>query len=77
MDIQSEKLNFIQWFSGVTDLSTIQAFIAMKKEREEDFWDMLSSEDQTAINEGIEQLDKGEHVPHQSVREDIKNRFNF
>lgn len=27
---------------------------------EEDFWNDLSPEDQAAINEGIEQLDKGE-----------------
>jgi hypothetical protein len=46
-------------------------------EDEVDFWDELSPEDQAAINEGLEQLDKGQYVSHQSVREEIKNRFNF
>ncbi len=46
-------------------------------EDEVDFWEELSEEDRAAIDEGLEQLDKGEHVSHQSVRDEIKNRFNF
>lgn len=44
---------------------------------EVDFWEELSVEDRTAIDEGLEQLDKGRHVSHESVRGEIKNRFNF
>ena len=44
---------------------------------DEDFWSDVSPEDQAAINEGIEQLDKGEYVSHKSLQEEIKNRFNF
>ena len=50
---------------------------AVFEQEEVDFWDELSAEDQAAINEGLRQLDKGEHVSHQSVKEAIKNRFNF
>ena len=48
-------------------------------EKEEDlgFWDDLNSEDQLAIKDGIEQLDTGNHVSHESVREEVKERFNF
>ncbi len=46
-------------------------------EDETDFWDELSAEDKAAINEGLEQLDKGQYVAHQSVQEEIKNRFKF
>lgn len=46
-------------------------------ENEVDFWEELSSEDRAAIDEGLEQLDKGQYVSHESVREKIKNRFNF
>lgn len=42
-----------------------------------DFWEGLNAEDRAAIDEGLEQLDKGQHVSHESVREEIKNRFNF
>ncbi|MEM9391888.1 MAG: hypothetical protein AAGA02_15525 [Bacteroidota bacterium] len=54
-------------------LERIEAIFA----QEEDFWDELNAEDQAAINEGLSQLDEGQYVSHQSVRKDIKNRFNF
>ena len=56
-------------------LSAIKSLLGI--EDEVDFWDELSADDQAAINEGLEQLDSGQHVSHQSVREEIKNRFNF
>lgn len=46
-------------------------------EDELDFWDQLSPEDQAAIDEGLDQLEKGQSVSQESVRDDIKNRFNF
>jgi len=49
----------------------------LKIEDEVDFWEELSAEDRAAIDEGLEQLDKGHYVSHESVREEIKNRFNF
>jgi hypothetical protein len=72
MDIQSEKLNFIQWFSGVTDLTTIQEFIAMKKEKEQDWWDMVSGEEKAEIEEGLAQADRGEVRAHNEVMDKYK-----
>ncbi|MDO9554451.1 hypothetical protein [Rhodonellum sp.] len=46
-------------------------------EEEVDFWEELSAEDRAAIDEGLEQLDKGQYVSYESVRKEIKNRFNF
>ena len=49
----------------------------LKIEDDVDFWDELSMDDKSAINEGLEQLDKGQHVSSESVQEDIKKHFNF
>lgn len=49
----------------------------LKIEDETDLWDELSSEDQKAIDEGLAQLDAGEHVSRISVQQDVKSRFNF
>jgi len=46
-------------------------------EDEEDFWEGLNVDDRAAIDEGLEQLDNRQYVSHESVREEIKNRFNF
>lgn len=67
MDIQSEKLNFIKWFSGLTDLSTIKEFIALRKEKEVDWWDMIDAVEKEEIEEGLRQADNGEVVPHSQV----------
>lgn len=56
-------------------LNTIKSILNI--EDEVDFWEELSPEDQAAIDEGLEQLDKGQYVSHESVREEIKNRFKF
>jgi len=72
MDIQSEKLNFIQWFSGVTDLPTIKRFIAIQKEKEQDWWDMVSSEEKVEIEEGLAQADRGEVISHNQVMDKYK-----
>lgn len=42
-----------------------------------DFWDEMSEEDRRAIDEGLEQLDKGQYLSHETVRDEIKKKFNF
>ncbi|MEX2511543.1 MAG: hypothetical protein WD398_01445 [Cyclobacteriaceae bacterium] len=49
----------------------------LKIDDDVDFWEELSAEDQAAIDEGMEQLDKGQYLSQESVREEIKKRFNF
>jgi hypothetical protein len=56
-------------------LSSIKSLLGI--EDDVDFWDELDTDDQAAIDEGLEQLDSGKYVSHQSVREEIKDRFNF
>ncbi len=46
-------------------------------EDDEDFWEGLNVDDRAAIDAGLEQLDNRQYVSHESVREEIKNRFNF
>ena len=46
-------------------------------EDEVDVWEELNSDDQAAINEGLNQLNKGQYASHQSVREEVKDRFNW
>ncbi|HSJ66740.1 MAG TPA: hypothetical protein VK921_03655 [Anditalea sp.] len=42
-----------------------------------DFWDEMSEEDREAIDEGLEQLDKGQYLSQDTVRDEIKKKFNF
>jgi len=72
MDIQSEKLNFIRWFSGITDQSVIKEFTTLKREKETDWWDTTSVEERTEIEEGIAQAERGEMKPHDLVMDKYK-----
>ncbi|MDA1122021.1 MAG: hypothetical protein O2887_16280 [Bacteroidetes bacterium] len=67
MDIQSEKLQLIQWLAGLTDTKTLNEFITLKKAKEEDWWDEISAEERSEIEEGLAQADRGELIPHEEV----------
>lgn len=78
MDIQATKLELMKLLLNTQKEQVLQRIKEIFEQEEGiDFWDGLNAEDQAAINEGIEQLDKGQYVSHESVREDIKKRFNF
>lgn len=77
MDIQATKLELMQLLLNTKKEKVLVRIKEVFEQEGVDFWDELNLEDQAAINEGLEQLDNGQYVSHESVREDIKNRFNF
>lgn len=67
MDIQAEKIRLIEWLAGLNDIKILNEFIMFKKVKEEDWWDGISPEERAEIEEGIEQADRGEVLPHAEV----------
>jgi predicted transcriptional regulator len=67
MDIQAEKLNLIKWLTDVNEPAIIKRFIALKQKQQIDWWDEISIEEKTEIEEGLAQADNGEVVPHETV----------
>jgi hypothetical protein len=59
MDIQSQKLQLIEWLAGVKDVSIIKAFWELKERKEEDWWAQLTKEQQEDIEVGLEDLESG------------------
>jgi len=76
MNLETRKINLINWISTIQEDSILEKVEKIQKEKT-DWWDNISDKDKKAINEGIEQLDKGEHLTHLQVRSKIKERFNF
>lgn len=72
MDIQSEKLQLIEWIAGLNDSKTLIEFISLKKEKELDWIYEISDEERAEILEGLSQADKGELKPHNEVMEKYK-----
>ena len=67
MDIQAEKIRLIEWLAGLNDPQTLNEFINLKKRKELDWWDEISLEERSEINEGLKQADNGEVLTHEEV----------
>ncbi|SHN32513.1 hypothetical protein SAMN04488057_12058 [Cyclobacterium lianum] len=72
MDIQTEKLRLIEWIAGLNDTEILKEFITLKKRKEVDWWDGISAEERSEIEEGLAQADRGEVVTHEKAMEKYK-----
>ena len=72
MDIQAEKIRLIEWIAGLNDSKTLSEFIALKKEKEKDWWDEISLEEKSEIEEGLSQANRNETKPHEDVMSKYK-----
>jgi len=77
MNIQTTKLELMQLLLATDREEVLEKVKKVFEEEEIDFWDSLPIEDQVAIEEGIAELDQGKYVSSDSVKKEIKERFNF
>jgi hypothetical protein len=59
MDIQTEKLDLITWLTQLNDESVIKEIKALRKEKQEDWWDMLRKDQRDDIEAGLADLRLG------------------
>jgi hypothetical protein len=76
MNLETRKINLINWISTLQEDDILNKVEKIQKETT-DWWDTISDEDKAAINEGLEQLDKGQFLTRSQVRDKIKERFNI
>jgi hypothetical protein len=76
MNIETRKINIINWISSLQEEDIIAKMEEIQKEKA-DWWNTVNNKDKEAINEGLEQLDKGEFLTHSQVRNKIKGKYNF
>jgi len=72
MNLQSEKLDVLQQIINSNDESLIRDIKSLITLREFDWFDVLNTNQQNDIIEGINQLDRGESFSH----EEAKKRFS-
>lgn len=70
MDIQSEKLDLIEWISRLNDTSVINRLRQVKEDyyKSADWSDNLNTEEIESINRGLKDLEEGKIRSHESVR---------
>jgi hypothetical protein len=64
MDIQAEKLKLVQAVLNIEDIDLIKEVEHLLTSRNHDWFDDLSEEQQHSVLTGLEQLDRGEGIPH-------------
>ena len=76
MNLEARKVNLINWISSIQESNLIEKLEALQKEGV-DWWNKVSKEDKQAIDEGLEQLDRGEFLTHSEVRAKVKEKYNL
>jgi predicted transcriptional regulator len=81
MDIKTLKSEIYQMLDQLDEqgLNEVNEMVTayLKQTDEEEQWDTLSDEDKAAIDEGLQQLERGEYYTHEEVMERIHRKFGF
>lgn len=69
LNLQSKKLELIQWLSTIEDLSVINKIIDLKKQENKDWWNLISDEEKQSIEIGLQDADAGKLNSHSQARQ--------
>ena len=67
MDLQAEKLNLVQAILNIEDIGVIKKVKKILKKEEHDWFDDLTEKQQQDVIIGLEELDRGEGIPHEEA----------
>lgn len=68
LNIQTRKLELIQWLSNLNDSTILDKITAIRKEESKDWWLSISEIEKQSIEKGIEDADNGKLIDHSQVR---------
>jgi predicted transcriptional regulator len=70
MNIQTEKLDLIEWISRLNDTSIIHKLQQLKEDysKSKDWWDTLEKEELESIKRGLKDFEEGRTHSHETVR---------
>lgn len=76
MNVSTAELkNYLHKLVVETDdeivLSKVQAYFTKLRSKNTDWWDTISDEDKETIHIGLRQLEKGQGIPHDQVRQKV------
>ncbi len=76
MDLKAEKLELIQWLAQLTDENIIAKIRNLRNEKT-DWWDQIADEERVSIQEGLEELERGEGVSHEEVLKKVRDKYKL
>lgn len=76
-ELRTDLHNMIDKISDSNVLNAVKTLLSGKVASEGDWWDEVSDQDRKAIEEGLEQLDRGEYLTRSEVRKKIQEKYKF
>ncbi len=67
-EIQTKKLDLIQWVAGIQDESLIDELQKLMLAENREWWDDLSDAQKASIEAGQEDIEAGRVLPHEEVK---------
>ena len=77
VELRTDLHNMIDKISDSNVLNAIKTLLTGKTAIQSDSWDEVSEQDRKAIEEGLEQLDRGEYLTRSEVREKIQEKYKL
>lgn len=71
-EIKNNLHRLIVETDDVSVLEKVQEYFGILKSNQTDWWDSLSANEVASIEKGLHQLDNGQRIPHEQVRQKIK-----
>jgi predicted transcriptional regulator len=75
MDIQAEKLDLIQWLTGINDSNIIRQVSALRESTEKAASNKLSQAEKDAVDKGLQSLNEGRFKSHEDVMEITRKKY--
>jgi predicted transcriptional regulator len=67
-NLQSIKLDLIQWLLTLEDKAILTKIIDLRESAKQDWWDSISKDEKDAIDRGIKEANAGKLMPHSQAR---------
>ena len=69
LNIQSKKLELIQWLSTIEDLSVLNKIIDLKKQENKDWWNSISENEKQSVEKGLQDAEAGKLNSHSKAKQ--------
>ena len=71
-ELKSDLHRFVVETNDINILTQMREYFnSLRKTKNTDWWDTLTTEQQNSINKGVEQLDNNEGIAHENVRKNV------
>ena len=74
-EIKNQLHKLIVETDDETILTKVQAYFTTLKEKNIDWWDMISDQEKKDIKKGLQQLENGEGIPNDQVKRKVDKLF--